>query len=61
MKWTVPLQTAANAGIGMVAMKTMAGGWLDKEKTRPVNTAGSVEMGTFKSQYPHNHTRNNDI
>jgi len=37
------LQTAADAGIGVVAMKTMAGGFLDKEKTKPVNTQAALK------------------
>ncbi|MCU0474366.1 MAG: aldo/keto reductase [Bacteroidales bacterium] len=38
------IKKAASAGIGIVAMKTMAGGgWLDKEKTRPMNTAAALK------------------
>ncbi|MGB8358206.1 MAG: aldo/keto reductase [Bacteroidales bacterium] len=37
------LQAAADAGIGVVAMKTMAGGFLDKERTRPVNTRAALK------------------
>jgi aryl-alcohol dehydrogenase-like predicted oxidoreductase len=37
------LQAAADAGIGIVAMKTMAGGFLDKEKTKPVNTKAALK------------------
>jgi predicted aldo/keto reductase-like oxidoreductase len=37
------LQTAADAGIGIVAMKTMAGGFLDKERTKPVNTKAALK------------------
>ena len=37
------LQAAADAGIGVVAMKTMAGGFLDKEKTKPVNTQAALK------------------
>jgi len=34
---------AANAGIGIVAMKTMAGAFLDKEKTKPVNCLAALK------------------
>jgi predicted aldo/keto reductase-like oxidoreductase len=37
------LQAAADAGIGIVAMKTMAGGFLDKERTKPVNTKAALK------------------
>ncbi len=37
------LQAAADAGIGVVAMKTMAGGFLDKERTKPVNTRAALK------------------
>lgn len=38
------IKKAAAAGIGIVAMKTMAGGgWLDKEKTRPMNTSAALK------------------
>jgi len=37
------LQAAADAGIGIVAMKTMAGGFLDREKTKPVNTKAALK------------------
>ncbi|MFZ2286417.1 MAG: aldo/keto reductase [Bacteroidales bacterium] len=37
------LEAAGNAGIGVVAMKTMAGGWLDKEKTRAVNPGAALK------------------
>jgi aryl-alcohol dehydrogenase-like predicted oxidoreductase len=37
------LQTAAEAGIGIIAMKTLAGGFLDKEKTKPVNTQAALK------------------
>jgi predicted aldo/keto reductase-like oxidoreductase len=37
------LQTAAAAGIGIVAMKTMAGGFHDKERTKPVNTQAALK------------------
>jgi predicted aldo/keto reductase-like oxidoreductase len=34
---------AAGAGIGIVAMKTMAGGFFDKEKTKPVNCKAALK------------------
>ncbi|HTY35661.1 MAG TPA: aldo/keto reductase [Bacteroidota bacterium] len=34
---------AAKAGIGIVAMKTMAGGFLDKERTKPVNCLAALK------------------
>ena len=38
------IKKAASAGIGIVAMKTLAGGgWLDKEKTKPMNTAAALK------------------
>lgn len=37
------IDEAHKAGIGIVAMKTMAGGFLDKEKTKPVNTKAALK------------------
>lgn len=38
------IKKAASAGIGIVAMKTMAGGgFLDKEKTRPINSTAALK------------------
>ena len=37
------IERAAKAGIGIVAMKTMAGGFLDKEKTKKVNTSAALK------------------
>jgi len=37
------LQAAADTGIGVVAMKTMAGGFLDKGRTKPVNTRAALK------------------
>jgi predicted aldo/keto reductase-like oxidoreductase len=38
------LRKASQAGIGIVAMKTMAGGgFLDKEKTKPINAAAALK------------------
>ena len=37
------VKKAAAAGIGIVAMKTLAGGgFLDKEKTKPINTSAAI-------------------
>lgn len=43
---------AADAGIGIVAMKTMAGGFLDKEKTMPVNTKAALKWA-LKEKFVH--------
>ena len=37
------IKKAADAGIGIVAMKMFAGGWLDKEKTKPVNKRAALK------------------
>ncbi|MBI9063831.1 MAG: aldo/keto reductase [Marinilabiliaceae bacterium] len=37
------IKKGAEAGIGFVAMKTMAGGFLDKEQTEPVNTKAALK------------------
>ena len=37
------IERAAKAGLGMVAMKTMAGGFLDREKTKKVNTRAALK------------------
>jgi uncharacterized protein len=37
------LKKANDAGIGIVAMKTLAGGFLDKEKTKPVNSTAAIK------------------
>jgi predicted aldo/keto reductase-like oxidoreductase len=34
---------AAKAGLGVVAMKTMAGGFLDRERTKPVNCTAALK------------------
>ena len=36
------IKKAAAAGMGVVAMKTMAGGWLDRERTKPVNVQAAL-------------------
>ena len=41
---TAAIKKAAAAGIGIVAMKTLAGGgWLDKERTKPMNTSAALK------------------
>ena len=37
------LKLAGESGLGVVAMKTMAGGFLDKEKTKPVNPQAALK------------------
>jgi predicted aldo/keto reductase-like oxidoreductase len=37
------IRKAASAGIGIVAMKTLAGGFLDRERTKPVNAAAALK------------------
>jgi predicted aldo/keto reductase-like oxidoreductase len=44
---------ASEQGIGIVAMKTMAGGFMDKERTKPVNCSAALK---WVLQYPHIHT-----
>jgi len=44
---------AAKAGLGVVAMKTMAGGFYDKEKQHPVNTKAALKWAL---QNPNVHT-----
>ena len=36
------INRAAEAGIGVVAMKTMSGGFLDRERTKPVNATAAL-------------------
>lgn len=40
---SMAMAEAAQAGIGLIGMKTMAGGYLDKEKTRPVNGKAALK------------------
>jgi predicted aldo/keto reductase-like oxidoreductase len=43
-KMVVAIKKATNAGVGIVAMKTMAGGgFFDKEKTKPINTSAALK------------------
>jgi predicted aldo/keto reductase-like oxidoreductase len=37
------INEAAKAGIGVIAMKTMAGGYWDKEKTKKINTTAALK------------------
>lgn len=36
------IEKAAAAGMGIVAMKTLAGGWIDRERTKPVNVQAAL-------------------
>jgi uncharacterized protein len=47
------IEAASKAGIGIVAMKTMAGGFMDKDKKRPVNTRAALKWAL---QNPNIHT-----
>lgn len=40
---TAALERANKAGLGVVAMKTMAGGFMDKEKTKPIDTSAALK------------------
>jgi len=37
------IDRAAKAGMGIVAMKTMAGGFFDRERTKPINTTAALK------------------
>ncbi|MEZ5001124.1 MAG: aldo/keto reductase [Bacteroidales bacterium] len=37
------IERASNSGMAVVAMKTMAGGYLDRERTKPVNTTAALK------------------
>ncbi len=47
------IDNAAKAGLGVVAMKTMAGGFYDKERQHPVNTKAALKWAL---QNPNVHT-----
>ncbi len=47
------IDRAAKAGLGIVAMKTMAGGFLDRERTQKVNTRAALKWAL---QNPNIHT-----
>jgi predicted aldo/keto reductase-like oxidoreductase len=46
------LKRAHEAGVGIVGMKNMAGGWLDEEKTKPVNGKAALKF-VLSSPYIH--------
>lgn len=46
------LKRAHEAGVGIVGMKNMAGGWLDEEKTKPVNCKAALKFA-LSSPYVH--------
>jgi predicted aldo/keto reductase-like oxidoreductase len=52
-KLNAAIKKAAEAGLGIVAMKTMAGGWLDRERTQPVNAKAALKWAL---QNEHIHT-----
>lgn len=39
----IAIANAAAKGLGIIAMKTMAGGFLDKEKTKPINCKAALK------------------
>lgn len=43
-KVTEAIADAAKAGLGIVAMKTMAGGFRDKERTKPINCKAALKF-----------------
>lgn len=47
------LKRAHESGIGIVGMKNMAGGWLDEDKTKPVNCKAALK---FALSTPYVHT-----
>jgi predicted aldo/keto reductase-like oxidoreductase len=47
------LKRAHDAGIGIIGMKNMAGGWLDEQKTKPVNCKAALKWALSN---PHVHT-----
>lgn len=49
----IALKKAHDAGLGIVAMKTLAGGgFLDKERTRPINTTAAIKWA-LSNEYVH--------
>ena len=52
-KMNEAIDNAAKAGLGVVAMKTMAGGFYDREKQHPVNTKAALKWAL---QNPNVHT-----
>jgi len=49
---TKALKNASDAGMGIVGMKNMAGGWLDEAKTKPVNCKAALKWA-LSSPYVH--------
>ena len=47
------LKNAHDSGLGIIGMKNMAGGWLDEDKTKPVNCKAALK---FALSNPHIHT-----
>jgi len=47
------IEKAAKAGLGIIAMKTMAGGFLDRERQKPVNATAALKWAL---QNTHIHT-----
>ncbi len=46
------IKRAHDAGVGIVGMKNMAGGWLDEDKTKPVNGKAALKFA-LNSPYVH--------
>jgi len=46
------IKKAADAGLGIIAMKTMAGGFLDKKRKQPVNAKAALKWA-LKNPYIH--------
>ncbi len=46
------IQYAAEAGLGIIAMKTMAGAFWDKERTKPINTLAALKW-VLQNEYVH--------
>ena len=49
----IAIQEASEAGLGVIAMKTMAGVYYDKERTKPINTKAALK---WVLNNPHVHT-----
>ncbi|MCK4464651.1 MAG: aldo/keto reductase [Bacteroidales bacterium] len=52
-KLNMAIEKAARAGLGIVAMKTLAGGFLDRERQQPVNVKAALKWAL---QNPNVHT-----
>jgi uncharacterized protein len=46
------IESASRAGMGVIAMKTMAGAFWDKEKTRPINATAALKWA-IESEHVH--------